>query len=183
MIQICLLTFFWDKAQNVWFGPFSLLFFKKWLKLQYDIQIGSNLCFTLNFILNFIEKKPVLRAYFHTVKWTKSHIFGIIWVKSQLTDMLHHILTSGLVSYKICMIPLAWTWNLGNRNSEFSKTHCKSVFPELLHPNSCVQSTGIIHKLYETKPDVNMWCSISVNWLFTQIIPKMWDLVHFTVWK
>ena len=46
---------------------------------------------------------------------------------------------------------------VGNRNSEFSKTHCKSVFPELLHPNSCVQSTGIIHKLYETKPNANIW--------------------------
>ena len=41
MIQICLLTFFWDKAKNVWFCLFSLLFFKKWLKLQYDIQIGG----------------------------------------------------------------------------------------------------------------------------------------------
>ena len=134
MIQICLLTFFWDKAQNVWFGPFSLLFFKKWLKLQYDIQIGSNLCFTINFILNFIEKKPVLRAYFHTVKWTKSHIFGIIWVKSQLTDMLHHILTSGLVSYNLCMIPLDCTQDQGCTNSGKALLQCVLLNSELVLP-------------------------------------------------
>ena len=116
MIQICLLTFFWDKAKNVWFRPFSLFFFKKWLKLQYDIQIGWNLCFTLNFILNFIEIKPVFRAHFHTVKWTESHIFGIIWEKSQLIDMLNHILALGLVSYNFCMIPLACAWNFGSTN-------------------------------------------------------------------
>ena len=97
--------------------------------------------------------------------------------------MLHHIFASSLVSYNFCIIPLVWTWDLGCTNSEFSKSHCKSAFPELLHPKSQVQTSGIIQKLYETKPDANIWCSISVDWLFSQIIPKMWDLVHFTVWK
>ena len=27
------------------------------------------------------------------------------------------------------------------------------------------------------------WLSISVNWLFSQIIPKKWDFYYFTVWK
>jgi len=183
VIQICLLTFFWDKAKNVWFRPFSLFFFKKWLKLQYDIQIGWNLCFTLNFVLNLIEIKPVFRAHFYSVKWTESHIFGIIWEKSLLIDMLNHILALGLVSYNFCMIPLACAWNFGSTNLKFSKTHCKSAFPELLHPKSRVQTSGIIQKLYETKPDAYMRFWLSVTWLFSQIIPKMWDSVHFTVWK
>ena len=129
------------------------------------------------------ENKPIFKTHFHTVKWTKFHSFGIIWEKSQFTDMLHHIFASGLVSYNFCMIPLACAWNFGCTNSEFSKSHCKSAFPELLHPKSQVQTSGIIQKLYETKPEANMWCSISVKWLFSQIIPKMWDLIHFTVWK
>ena len=129
MIQICLLTFFWEKAKNVWFCPFSRFFSNKWLNLQYDIWVGWNLCFTLNFVLNFIEIRPVFRAHFYTVKWWKSHIFAIFWEKSQLTDMHHHIFASGLVSYNLCMIPLACTWNYGSTNSEFSKTHCKSAFP------------------------------------------------------
>ena len=32
-----------------------------------------------------------------------------------------------------------------------------------LYPKFQVQTSGIIQKLYETKPDANMWCSISVN--------------------
>ena len=136
MIQICLLTFFWDKAKNVRFPPFLQFFCKKWPKMQNDIQIGWNLWFTLKFILNFIENKPIFRAHFHTVKWTESHSFGIIWEKSQLTDMLHHIFASGLVSYNIYMIPLTCPWHFLSTKSEFSKTHCKSAFPELLHPKS-----------------------------------------------
>ena len=88
-----------------------------------------------------------------------------------------------MVSYNFCMIPLVWTRDLGCSNSKFSKTHCKSAFPELLHPKSRVQTSGIIQKLYETKPDAYMWFSISVTWFFSQIISKMWDSVHFTVWK
>ncbi len=103
--------------------------------------------------------------------------------KSQFTDMLQHIFASGLVSYNFCMIPLACAWNFGCTNSEFSKSHCKSAFPELLHPKSWVQTSGIIQKLYETKPDAYMRFCISVTWLFPQIIPKMWDSVHFTVWN
>ena len=181
MIQICLLTVFWDKAKNVWFRPFSLFFFKKWLKLQYDIQIGWNLCFTLNFVLNLIEIKPVFRAHFYTVKWTESHIFGIIWEKSQLIDMLNHILALGLVSYNFCMIPLVWTQDLGCSNSGKALLQCVLLNFELLHPKSRVQTSGIIQKLYETKPDAYMWFSISVTWFFSQIISKMWDSVHFTV--
>ena len=151
--------------------------------MQNDIQIGWNLWFTLKFILNFIENKPIFKAHFHTVKWSESHSCGIIWEKSQFTNMLHHIFASGLVSYNFCMIPLACAWNFACTNSEFSKSHCKSAFPELLHSKSQVQTSGIIQKLYETKPEANMWCSILVKWLFSQIIPKMWDSVHFTVWK
>ena len=97
--------------------------------------------------------------------------------------MHHHIFALGLVSYNLCMIPLACTCSYESTNSEFSKTHCKSAFPELVHPWSWVQSSGIIHKLYETKPDANIKCSIPVNWLFPQKTPKMWDSHHFTVWK
>ena len=70
--------------------------------------------------------------------------------------MLNHILVLGLVSYNFCMIPLACAWNFGSTNLKFSKTHCKSAFPELLHPKSRVQTSGIIQKLYETKPDAYM---------------------------
>ena len=151
--------------------------------MQNDIQIGWNLWFTLKFVLNFIENKPVFRAHFHTVKWTESHIFGIIWEKSHLTDMLHHMFASGLVSYNFCMIPLVWTWDLGCSNSGKALLQCDLLNSELVHPKFQAQASGIIQKLYETKPDANMWCSISVNWLFSQIIPKLWDSVHFTVWK
>ena len=54
------------------------------------------------------------------------------------------------------MIPLACALNFGSTNSKFSKTHCKSAFPELLHPKSRVQTSGIIQKLYETKPEAYM---------------------------
>ena len=147
------------------------------------MKIGWNLWFTLKFVLNFIENKPVFRAHFHTVKWTKSHIFGIIWEKSHLTDMLHHMFASGLVSYNFCMIPLVWTWDLGCSNSGKALLQCDLLNSELVHPKFQAQASGIIQKLYETKPDANMWCSISVNWLFSQIIPKLWNSVHFTVWK
>ena len=97
--------------------------------------------------------------------------------------MLHHMFASGLVSYNFCMIPLVWTWDLGCSNSGKALLQCDLLNSELVHPKFQAQASGIIQKLYETKPDANMWCSISVNWLFSQIIPKLWDSVHFTVWK
>ena len=162
MIQICLLTFFWVKAKNVRFPPFMQFFCQKWPKMQNDIQIGWNLWFTLKFVLNFIENKPVFRAHFHTVKWTKSHIFGIIWEKSQLTDMLHHIFASGLVSYNICMIPLDCTQDLGYSNSGKALLQCVLLNSELVLKKFYGQISGIIQKSYETKSDANMLCSISV---------------------
>ena len=83
----------------------------------------------------------------------------------------------------IYMIPLTCPWNFLSTKWEFSKTHCESAFPELLYPKSWVQSGGIIQILYETKPDANIRCSLSVAWLFSQIIPNKWDLHYFTVWK
>ena len=97
--------------------------------------------------------------------------------------MHHHMFALGLVSYNFCMISLVWTWDLGCSNSGKAVLQCDLLNSELVHPKFQAQASGIIQNLYETKPDANMWCSISVNWLFSQIIPKMWDSVHFTVWK
>ena len=131
----------------------------------------------------FHWKQAHFQSSFSHCKMNRISQFWDYLGKSQFTDMLHHIFASGSVSYNFCMIPLACAWNFECTNSEFSKSHCKSAFPEMLHPKSQVQTSGIIQKLYETKLEANIWCSISVNWLFSHIIPKMWDSVHFTVWK
>ena len=116
-------------------------------------------------------------------KRAESSIFVNISEKSQWTDLITPMVASGLVSYNFCMIPLVWTWDLGCSNSGKALLQCDLLNSELVHPKFQAQASGIIQKLYETKPDANMWCSISVNWLFSQIIPKLWDSVHFTVWK
>ena len=77
--------------------------------------------------------------------------------------MLHHILTSGLVSYNLCMIPVDCTQELGCSNSGKTLLQCVLLNSEFLFPKFEVQASGIIQKLYETKPNANMWCSISVN--------------------
>ena len=77
--------------------------------------------------------------------------------------MLHHILALGLVSYNFCMIPLDCTQELGCSNSGKKLLQCVLLNSEFLFPKFEVQASGIIQKLYETKANANMWCSISVN--------------------
>jgi hypothetical protein len=68
------------------------------------------------------------------------------------------------ISVGLGLIQLLYdTTSFGSTNSKFSKTHCKSAFPELLHPKSRVQTSGIIQKLYETKPDAYIRFCISVT--------------------
>ena len=86
-----------------------------------------------------------MRAYFHTVKLTKSHIFGIIRVKSQLTDMLHHIVALGLVSYNFCMIPLDCTQELGCSNSGKKLLQCVLLNSVFLFPKFEVQASQWSH--------------------------------------
>ena len=131
----------------------------------------------------FHWKQACFQSSFSHCKMNRISHFWNYLGKSHLTDMLHHMFASGLVSYNFCMIPLVWTWDLGCSNSGKALLQCDLLNSELVHPKFQAQASGIIQKLYETKPDANMWCSISVNWLFPQIIPKLWDSVHFTVWK
>ena len=67
---------------------------------------------------------------------------------------------------------MKWLWSI------FERTPLSTG---LLYPKFQVQTSGIIQKLYETKPDAYMRFCIYVTWLFPQIIPKMWDSVHFTL--
>ena len=49
----------------------------------------------------------------------------------------------------------------------------------LLYPKLGAQTSGIIQKLYETKTNTNTGWFKSVNWLFSEIKPKMWDFPRF----
>ena len=49
----------------------------------------------------------------------------------------------------------------------------------LLYPKLRAQTSGIIQKLYETKTNTNTGWFKSVNWLFSEIKPKMWDFPRF----
>merc|ERR1712155_161786 len=65
----------------------------------------------LNVILHFrpfFAEKPQKRG--------KSHIFGFISEKSQLTDLNHPVFVLVLVSYNFCMIPLVCALNFGYSN-------------------------------------------------------------------
>ena len=139
--------------------------------------------FYIEFCFEFHWKQARFQSSFSHCKMNRISHFWNYLGKNYLTDMLHHMFASGLVSYNFCMIPLVWTWDLGCSNSGKALLQCDLLNSELVHPKFQAQASGIIQKLYETKPDANMWCSISVNWLFSQIIPKLWDSVHFTVWK
>ena len=76
-------------------------------KFQCKSQISSYLNVILHFRPFFAEKLQ---------KRGKSHIFGFISEKSQLTDLNHPVFVLVLVSYNFCMIPLVCALNFGYRN-------------------------------------------------------------------
>ena len=76
-------------------------------KFQCKSQISSYLNVILHFRPFFAEKLQ---------KRGKSHIFGFISEKSQLTDLNHPVFVLVLVSYNFCMIPLVCALNFGYSN-------------------------------------------------------------------
>ena len=76
-------------------------------KFQCKSQISSYLNVILHFRPFFAEKLQ---------KQGKSHIFGFISEKSQLTDLNHPVFVLVLVSYNFCMIPLVCALNFGYSN-------------------------------------------------------------------
>ena len=61
----------------------------------------------------------------------------------------------------------------------FPSPHYTPLSTGLLYPKLWAQTSGIIQKLYETKTNTNTGWFKSVNWLFSEIKPKMWDFPRF----
>ena len=110
------MTFFSDNSKNVRFDSFysvkmssenGLVFNEIQNKFQCKSQISSYLNVILHFRPFFAEKLQ---------KRGKSHIFGFISEKSQLTDLNHPVFVLVLVSYNFCMIPLVCALNFGYSN-------------------------------------------------------------------
>ena len=119
------MTFFPDNSKNVRFGSFysvkmssenGLVFNEIQNKFQCKSQISSYLNVILHF-RPFFAEKPQKRG--------KSHIFGFISEKSQLTDLNHPVFVLVLVSYNFCMIPLVCALNFGYSNPVDRGVHNK----------------------------------------------------------
>merc|ERR1712155_150352 len=88
-------------------------------KFQCKSQISSYLNFFLHFRPFFAEKLQ---------KQGKSHIFGFISEKSQLTDLNHPVFVLVLVSYNFCMIPLVCALNFGYSNPVDRGVQCSGGY-------------------------------------------------------
>ena len=110
------MTFFPDNSKNVRFGSFYSVKMSSENGLVSDetqnkFQCKSQILSYLNVILQF---KPFFAEKLQ--KRGKSHIFGFISEKSQLTDLNHPVFVLVLVSYNFCMIPLVCALNFGYSN-------------------------------------------------------------------
>ena len=110
------MTFFSDNSKNVRFDSFYSVKMSSenglvFNEIQNKFQCKSQISFYLNVILHF---RPFLAEKLQ--KRGKSHIFGFISEKSQLTDLNHPVFVLVLVSYSFCMIPLVCALNFGYSN-------------------------------------------------------------------
>ena len=65
--------------------------------------------------------------------------------------------------YELEMLFVKKRGNEGNMISGFDLIDKAPLSTGSLYPKFQVQTSGIIQKLYETKPDTNKWFSISIN--------------------
>ena len=106
-------------------------------EIQNKFQCKSQISSYLNVILHFW---PFLAE--KTQKWGKSHIFGFISEKSQLTDLNHPVFVLVLVSYNFCMIPLLCPRNFGYSDPVDRGSHQVSSWsPNVSMPIVWIQSS------------------------------------------
>ena len=98
-------------------------------EIQNKFQCKSQISLYLNVILHF---RPFFAEKLQ--KQGKSHIFGFISEKSQLTDLIHPVFVLVLVSYNFCMIPLVCALNFGYSNPVDRGDISDSINVDMIYP-------------------------------------------------
>ena len=129
-------------------------------EIQNKFQCKSQISSYLNVILHFrpfFAEKPQKRG--------KSHIFGFISEKSQLTDLNHPVFVLVLVSYNFCMIPLVCALNFGYSNpvDRGVLNHCSVLLARSFFRFLQVSLLWVIFSVHP--------CIYSILWFHKTIFP------------